>query len=251
MGKTKTEELLEIVYIEIEKIEEPPWNPNEQSPEVFNALVSNIKELGFKEPMLVAPRKDKEGCFWSISGSHRLKAGRVAGLTKLPCIIEKNLDEDMQKFQNMRFNVIKGRLDPLKFTKLFDDLSKKYGEDTTKAMMAFVDKAAFEATYLQVKSSLPKDMQRELDKAKSEIKTIDGLAAILNEMFGKYGSTLEKGYMVFSYGGQSHLWVIMDDEVKKFVDAMKKTAMETGKNINEVFKTTVFGKGRQDGTKSV
>lgn len=228
---------IQVVYIPIEEIFEPEWNPNDQTPEVFNALVANIKEFGMKEPLLVAHRK--EGGYWSISGSHRLKAGRVISMKELPCIIEEKFDEDMQKFQNMRFNMIKGKLDPVRFTKLFDEMTKKYGDEATKALMAFTDKAAFEQVYLTAKASLPKDMQKELDKARGEIKTIDGLAAILNEMFAKYGSSLDHGYMVFSYGGQSHLWIIMDDATKKMADTMKKIALETGMNINDVFREMV------------
>jgi len=230
-----------ITSIGLEFIEEPPWNPNEQAPEVFNELVKNIKEVGFLEPILVAPRKDKEGHYWSISGSHRLKAARVIGLATAPCIVETGLDEDMQKFQNMRFNVIKGKLDPIKFTKMFLGLANKYGEEATKAMMAFVDKAAFEQAFMSAKAALPAEMQKALNDAKGEIKTIDALAAVLNEMFAKYGDTVSKGYMVFSFGGQSHLWIIMDDQTKKLVDTMKKTALETGKNINDVFRDTMMG----------
>ena len=136
----------------------------------------------------------------------------------------------------MRFNLIKGKIDPLKFTRLFDELAQKYGEEVTRQMMAFIDKAAFEALYQNVRSSLPTEMKGALDKARGEIKTIDGLAAILNEMFGKYGDTLGKSYMVFSYGGQSHLWIVMDETNKKIADTMRKTAIETGKDINDVFR---------------
>ena len=238
----KQHDKIELVYIDINKIEEPPWNPNEQTPDVFNELVKNIKENGFKEPMLVAPRKDKEGCYFAISGSHRLKAGRVADMIEVPCIIEANWDEDMQKFQNMRFNIIKGKLDPLKFTKLFNELSTRYGEDTTKAMMAFVDKAAFDEVYKIVKDAIPDELKKQLEKSKAEIKTVDALAAVLNEMFAKYGNTMDKGYMVFTFGGVSHLWIIMDDEMKKMADGLKKVSLETGKNINDVFRQTVFNK---------
>jgi len=240
MAKDSIEDLV-VVMVDTNLVEEPPWNPNEQSPEVFNELVKNIRETKFKEPVLIAPRKDKEGHFFSISGSHRVKAARVIGLKKIPCIIETGWDEDMQKFQNMRFNVIKGKLDPVRFTKMFLGLSAKYGEDATKAMMAFVDKAAFEQVFLTTKASLPAEMQKALNDAKGEIKTIDALASVLNEMFAKYGNTVEKNYMVFSFGGQSHLWIIMDDQTKKLVDTMKKTALETGKNINDVFRDTMMG----------
>jgi hypothetical protein len=163
-------------------------------------------------------------------------------MIEVPCIIEANWDEDMQKFQNMRFNIIKGKLDPLKFTKLFNELSTRYGEDATKAMMAFVDKAAFDEVYKIVKDAIPDELKKQLEKSKAEIKTVDALAAVLNEMFAKYGNTMDKGYMVFTFGGVSHLWIIMDDEMKKMADGLKKVSLETGKNINDVFRQTVFNK---------
>ena len=238
---SKAAEKIQIVYVPIELIDEPEWNPNEQDPATFNELVKNIKEIGLREPVLVCPRteEDKTGRYHSVSGSHRVKAARVAGVVEVPCIIESGFDLDMQKFQNMRFNLIKGKIDPLKFTRLFDELAAKYGEEVTRQMMAFIDKAAFEQLYQNVRSSLPGEMKGALDKARKEIKTIDGLAAILNEMFGKYGDTLGKSYMVFSYGGQSHLWIVMDETNKKIADSMKKAAIETGKDINDVFREMI------------
>ena len=209
MGKMKDPVKLE--YIDVDMIDIPDWNPNEQSPEVFNALVENMREIGFKEPVLLCPyQKGEEKRYWAISGSHRVKAGRVLAMKRIPSIVDDSLSEDMQKFQNIRFNVLKGKLDPIKFTKLFMQLSAKHGGEATRAMMAFVDKAAFDAVFQQVKDNVPKEVKKSLENARKEIQTIDGLASILNEMFSKYGNTLDSGYMVFTYGGQSHLWIIMD-----------------------------------------
>ena len=61
-------------------------------------------------------------------------------------------------------------------------------------------------------------------------------------MFSKYGNTLDSGYMVFTYGGQSHLWIIMDEEVLAFAKALKQSALTTSRNINEVFKETLFNR---------
>lgn len=236
MSKQKKKPLIELKNISVDLIAEPEWNPNEQSPDTFNMLVENIRDHGFLEPVVVSERKDKPGHYLSISGSHRLKAARILEIEEIPCVVKNEFDEDMQKFQNMRFNVIKGKLDPLKFTSMYNQLSAKYGAEATKAMMAFTDNAAFDAVYQQTKAALPKEMKDELDKAKAEIKSIDGLAGILNEMFQKYGGSLEKGYMVFSYGGQSHLWIIMDKDMKAVIDKVKKKSMEMGMNVNEVFR---------------
>ena len=231
----------ETVYLSLDLIDEPPWNPNEQDPGTFNALVANIKEVGFLDPILVCPRPDVPERYFSISGSHRVKAGRVAGATKIPAMIRTDFTEDMMRFQNMRFNIIKGKLDPLKFTNMFRQLAEKYGDEVTRQLMAFTDRAAFDAVYKQVSQSLPVEMKEKLAKTKAEIKSIDGLAAILNEMFAKNGATLDSGYMVFSYGGQSHLWIMMDEATKQWASSLKTVAMTKGQNINVAFREQVLG----------
>lgn len=230
-----------IVHIGVDLIDEPPWNPNEMVPDQFNNLVKNIRERGFVENVLLSPRKDNPGRFWAISGSHRVKACRVIGRPTVPAVISDDYDEDKEKIDNIRFNIVRGQLDPVKFTKLFNELAPKYGEEITKAMMGFVDKAAFDAVYQIVRENVPAEIRKSLDASRKEIKTIDGLASILNEMFAKYGDTVEKGYMIFSYGGQSHLWIIMDEPMKTFVDSLKRTAMVKGENINAVFRGVVLG----------
>ena len=102
---------IEIVYVPTDLIDEPEWNPNDQDPATFNELVKNIKEIGLREPVLVCPRteEDKTGRYHSVSGSHRVKAARVAGVTEVPCIIEKGFDLDMQKFQEHEVQSDKGK----------------------------------------------------------------------------------------------------------------------------------------------
>ena len=229
-----------IVEVEVDLIDEPPWNPNEMVPDQFNNLVKNIRERGFVENVMLTPRTDSPGRYWAISGSHRAKACRVVGRKTIPAVIVEDYDEDREKIDNIRMNIVRGSLDPVKFSKLYNELAPKYGEEITKAMMVFIDKAAFDAIYQAVRQSVPAEIRKQLDASKKEIKTIDGLASILNEMFAKYGDTIESGYMVFSYGGQSHMWIIMDEQMKTFVDGIKRTAMVKGLNINEAFRQVIL-----------
>ncbi len=164
----------------------------------------------------------------------------MVGRPTIPSVVLDDYDEDREKIDNVRMNIVRGALDPVKFTKLFNELAPKYGEELTKTMMGFVDKAAFDAVFQAVRQSVPAEIRKQLDASKKEIKTIDGLASILNEMFAKYGDTLESGYMVFSYGGQSHMWIIMDEQMKAFVDGIKRTAMVRGLNINEAFRQVIL-----------
>lgn len=207
----------EVVEIPIEKIKPNPWNPNVMSTEVFNALVENIKEIGMVEPIMLVPDPDEEGTYLVISGEHRWEAMKLLDYKTAPSIIREEFDMDMQKFQTVRMNVLKGRMDPVKFTQLFDEMAEKYGEEMTKELMSFVDEKSFKDLYMEVKRELPKDMQDQLESSKKEIKTVDDLSRILNELFSKFGNTLDNNFMIFTYGGKVHLWVLMESDLKEFL----------------------------------
>lgn len=222
----------EQVKIRIEDIKLNAWNPNVQKDTTFNALVENIEEIGMVEPVMVLD-KDEDGKYLMISGEHRYEACKILGYTEVPAYVMDSFDEDMAKFQTVRMNVLKGKLDPIKFTKLFDDMADKYGKELTKQMMALVDEKEFDNLYVNVRKELPKEMQDKLDSAKDEIKTVDDLSRILNEMFNKYGDTLKQNFMVFQYGGKTHVWVIMDKALKnKFVDGVLEELHAGGYDIN-------------------
>jgi ParB/RepB/Spo0J family partition protein len=239
---TKTE----VVELPIESIEPNPWNPNTMSVDVFNALVENIKEIGMVEPIMVVPKEGEQNKYVVISGEHRWEACKVLDYKTVPSIIRDKFDEDMQKFQTVRMNVLKGKMDPIKFTQLFDDMAEKYGEEMTKEMMKFVDDKAFKEVYMEVRRELPKDMQDKLDSSRKEIKTVDDLSRILNELFSKYGNTLDQNFMIFTYGGKVHLWVLMTQEFKDvLVDQMIEDFKEHDINASRFFEILVLKYGEQ------
>jgi len=226
----------EVVEVPIEKIHPNDWNPNTMNTDVFNALVENIKEIGMVEPIMLVPDPDNEGEYIVISGEHRWEAMKLLDYKTAPSIIRENFDVDMQKFQTVRMNVLKGKMDPLKFTQLFDEMAEKYGEEMTKDMMSFVDDKAFNDVYMEVKRELPEDMQDKLEDSRKEIKTVDDLSRILNELFSKFGNTLDNNFMIFTYGGKVHLWVLMEPEFKELlVDQYIEDFKEMGVDASRFF----------------
>lgn len=234
----------EVVNLPIESIEPNPWNPNVMSTDLFNALVENIKEIGMVEPIMVVPHTETEGKYIVISGEHRWEACKVLDYKTVPSIVRNKFDEDMQKFQTVRMNVLKGKMDPIKFTQLFDEMAEKYGEEMTKEMMKFVDDKAFKDVYMEVRRELPKDMQKKLDSSRKEIKTVDDLSRILNELFSKYGNTLDQNFMIFTYGGKVHLWVLLEDSFKELlVDDLIERFREHKVNANRFFELLITNYG--------
>jgi hypothetical protein len=107
-------------------------------------------------------------------------------------------------------------------------------------------KKAFKEVYMAVKRELPKDMQDKLESSRKEIKTVDDLSRILNELFSKYGNTLDQNFMIFTYGGRVHLWVLLEDAFKELlVDNLIETFKEKNVNASRFFELLVENYGEQ------
>jgi hypothetical protein len=168
---------------------------------------------------------------------------KVLGYETIPCIVltdEKFKDADLQKFITLRLNVIRGKIDPIKFRDLYVQLAERYSDEALQRLMGFTDQSAWRMLVGDIQKSLksagmPKEMIEELEKVKEDIRNVDNLALILNKMFTQYGNDLKWSFMVFTWGGQDHLWVKMNDKVKRIVDDVKKICREKEVDINLFF----------------
>ena len=234
----------------VDRIIPPPWNPNKQDPDVFQNLVENIQENGFVDiPQLwplntpelreeyLDPEVHDDGPYWLIpGGSHRWEAAKVLGMAVIPGIEVEHWSEDMMKFQNMRLNMLKGQIDPVKFQKLYREMMEKgYKEEVLKVQMGLVKEREFKRLVKETKERLPKEMQKRLEKVEDDLHDIDDLSRVLNELFSKHGDTLDYNYMTFTFGGKTHLWIRMDKPVMEAVQRLTQTCYDEGIDINRVF----------------
>lgn len=220
----------EIRVLSIDTLQPNPWNPNVEDGTTFNELVESIKENGFVEPIQVV---ESNGGFVIIGGEHRWKAAKLAGLTEIPAVI-LDWDEDKQKVETVKLNVLRGKLDPEKFTKLFQELEKKYGREPLRKLMGLGRKdAEFRRLLREVKKNVPEEMQREIEKRADKIKNVEDLAAVVNSLYSRFGGTLQYSFMIFNYGGRQHLMVKLNDaSFAKLKGLMEKCATE-GRDVNE------------------
>ncbi len=196
----------EVVLLPVGALRTVAENPNEQDGATFGSLVQSIKELGFVEPLLVRRQTDSSA-YDIVSGAHRYEAAKVLAMEQVPCIVVDGLSDDDVKMLLVRMNMLRGRLNPWKFTRMFNEMRKKYSPEELRARMALSSEEAFKRVYLDVRKSLPPEVQRKLDAAKEEIQDVEGLARMVQRLMAEHGEDLKAHFIVFQFGGNQHLLV--------------------------------------------
>ncbi len=247
----------QIVFLPIEEIADNWFNVNTQSAAMFNALFESIMDVGFVENIQVVPlcqeledamtkEEDKmavaglirQGKKWLvIQGSHRFEAARLAGHDKIkqvPCAILEPKNASKLKALTVRMNVIKGKIDPVKFTKLFDELARTDAEAVVKEMMGVATGGEFERLYQSIKKTLPPELQKELEKTKAELKNIDDLGRVLNELFAKHGKDLDYSFMTFTWGGKTHTFIQLTKDCASVLASAKQFCRQRSIDMNEL-----------------
>lgn len=206
----------------------PERNANEMSNDEFGRLCESIEEDGLVELPQVIPAEE-EWKYLVVWWNHRAKAMNTLYWpdVEFDVVVLDTIDSETEaKAKSVRMNVIRWKINPAKFTKMVNDLSKEWmTNDEIKEMMSIDDKE-FEKYYLEVKRQLPKDIQEKLEKSKKEIKTIDDLSRVLNDIYSKHGDTVPLWYMAFNFGGNNHILIECDKEMRKHIADLTKFCEE-------------------------
>jgi len=210
-------------------------NPNKMRPREFDLLCDNMEKTGITDPILVRPVEG--GRYRIVGGHHRFDAANFLGFAKVPCTIitDPDFDEEAERFQLVRMNVIRGRMDPQAFYDLYSKVADKYSDDILQDAFGFAEEAEFKKLIEQTSKSIPDEgLRKRFKEAAKEIKTIDGLARLLNELFTRYGDTLPYGYMVFDYGGQRSVWLRVEGKTLEAFDVLGEICIERQRTIDDL-----------------
>lgn len=72
----------------------------------FDDMVRSIKEIGILMPVIVRPANSDNGQYEILSGHNRVNAARTAGLTEVPVIIKRGLNDDDAKLIVTETNLV-------------------------------------------------------------------------------------------------------------------------------------------------
>ena len=213
-------------------------NPNEQKEGTFDQLVEGIKKDGFDEPIIVIPAPDDSkdrGKYIIVSGHHRFKAAKIVGMKMIPSVIKSGWSDEKRQMELIRRNMLRGNLNPEKFTTLYDGLMKKgYDAAILRKYMGFTSNDAFNKIYKSIGATLNAEQKKTLDQSKEKIRSVDDLSSVLNKIFTEHGSDLDHSFLVFSYGGKEHVFVKMDKALHERVKSIATIARERDLDMNDI-----------------
>lgn len=231
-----------IKTLPIESVQPNPWNPNEMDEHVYARLVDEIDENGFISPINVVPMED--GSYRIIGGEHRWRAAKELGYTDIQCVILEDArwsDEDLQKFQTVKLNILSGKVSSQKFMALYEDLHERHSEDAIAEMMAFSDEEAWNEAMRDVRrgladSGLPEEALREFDSKAGGVKTQEQLEKVLDKILQGFEGDLTQNVVVFTAGGNKHLVVSCDEELWALITKARAIAKTEGVGFDGLLK---------------
>jgi ParB family chromosome partitioning protein len=229
------DKVIPITLIPINDLIELESNINEQDDKTFSALTASIQSEGmYRQPLLVSSTDD--GKYEVIAGNHRLQAIRLLGWEKAPCIVDDIKNPLLKRATSAKLNMIHGEPNSAKFTQLYNDLAKDYGDEQAKELVGVTNDKLFKQLYLDIQKNLPtKQMKKEFKERANEVENIDEIQSILNEMLSKYGNTISENYMVFTFGGKTHLWLKLDESLKVKINKIVEKASAFEIDLTQYF----------------
>jgi ParB family chromosome partitioning protein len=117
--------MVSLAEIDISLIKPNPWQPRRVFEETaLQELANSIKEHGVLQPLVVVPLPNGE--YQLIVGERRLRASKLAGLTKVPALIRDFMEEQKKLELALIENIQRHNLDPIEEATAYQQLVDQY-----------------------------------------------------------------------------------------------------------------------------
>jgi ParB family transcriptional regulator, chromosome partitioning protein len=111
--------------IPVDLIKPNPYQPRKEfNSEKLEELANSIRVHGILQPLVVIPEPD--GTYQLIVGERRLRASRLAGLSKVPVIVRDALEEQKKLELALIENIQRHNLDPVEEAMAYQQMIDKY-----------------------------------------------------------------------------------------------------------------------------
>jgi hypothetical protein len=128
---------LHLKYVGIDELHEQKINPRSMPQRMFDQLIDNIKNVGAMESIPLCVYVDNQ--IEIISGHHRVRAARAAGIKEVLIMVYDELDHSRLRSKQLAHNTISGVDDPELVKRIWAEIL-----DVQAQFEAFVDPKALD-----------------------------------------------------------------------------------------------------------
>ena len=223
---------LAVYKVHVDELREQDVNARVQAPELFERLTENIRKEGRLEAL---PLVCNRGNFFEmISGHHRLRAARQAGLVEIYVLAdERNLSRSQVVAKQLAHNAISGKDDTQTLKRLYDEIASV--EDQLESFISpddFNDVKQLEPAkasdlsitfpYRQLTMVFMPDTMEAIDRlegwAKRVPKAADCVGVVNHELFERFRKAVLDLGKVKDVRSMGVLMSLMVEIVEKYIE---------------------------------
>lgn len=241
------------VLLPIDKLVFTDWNCNELDDDGMAALLEDIQQGGFDEPVHVVPLDD--GQYLVIGGEHRTKALRSLDVAEVPAIVREDLSHLSRKdliLWSVKRNHTRGRVNEQKYARLEQELVDSHNMTTEAARRAMLVKGELaKALKRRDKQGRSDDVdnddqdnsqhergdrepQSEAHKeAKQRESLLQSVRAAEKEVLLQSEDTVQHGYVFFAQRDKLHLVVDTSKSLHGLVQRMVEACQGESASVDE------------------
>lgn len=189
-----------VVRVPIGEVHPNDWNPNEQTPFIFEKEKQSILKHGFLDPIDVrSVAKEGQRVYEIVDGEHRWRAAKELGMTEIPVNDFGNVDIDTAKQLTIIRNETRGQARRDKLAQLIQDLSLNMSIEDLKLNLPFAEP---EIDSLLSEGSINWDSVGTKDPTESK------------------SAPSQEGWETISYAVPSSVAVLFNEQVKRLSELL-------------------------------
>lgn len=232
---------LKSIDIHVDALVPNEFNVNEMDDVGIARLRDEIDEVGFISPIQVIPMND--GRYRILGGEHRWKAAKLAGYEYVPSVVMEGpqwSEEDFVDLVTFRLNAIHGSSNTQKLAILYDRMAKKFGQENLQYIMGITQVQQWNKikksviAQLKISSDLPKDIQKQIEKAEKAASSPDQFGKNLNKILKARTDQLDSSFLVFSHGRKEHVLIGVNESNFLLAKEIGSICSSAGQDINQI-----------------
>ncbi len=188
---------MHIEEVDISMVVANDYNPNVMADDKFDMLTEDVEVEDMDQPVVVRYDADQEK-YVIVDGEHRWRASQNAGKQTVLVSI-KQWDKQEAKLRTVRRNLLRGELDPGRFSQLVRQVESEQdlNVNDVRKRMGFTSEKEFARVYRDEEALTEKAIEKISEDFEDAGKDMSMVSEIVRAIVIKYGDAIKSGTICF------------------------------------------------------